>query len=147
MDYLNSNNNPINNLQGFNRLTGSAIWTAERKDSFRNSLSLTLRTNLDGVRKDRENIPEIQSKIEKKDYAITLSNRSQWQLNRRWIDRISLQGGFSYSYTEDYNASWLNTGGLIVPTAPPVRDQYDQCHARHHCRSGAAHSFCCESSE
>ena len=117
LDYLNSNNNPINNLQGFNRLTGSAIWTAERKDSFRNSLSLTLRTNLDGVRKDRENIPEIQSKIEKKDYAITLSNRSQWQLNRRWIDRISLQGGFSYSYTEDYNASWLNTGGLIVPTA------------------------------
>ncbi|MDO4228359.1 MAG: TonB-dependent receptor [Capnocytophaga sp.] len=117
LDYLNSNNEPVNNLKGFNRLTGSAIWTTERNDSFRNTLSLTLRTNLDGERKDKENEPNFQAKSEKKDYAITLSNRSQWQLNQRWIDRVSLQGGFSYAYTEDYNAYWMNTGGLIVPTA------------------------------
>lgn len=117
LDYLNSNNQPVNNLNGFNRLTGSAIWTTERDDFFHNSLSMTLRTNLDGVRKDKENEVNFQAKNEKKDYAITLSNRSRWQLNRIWIDRLSLQGGFSYSYTEDYNSSWLNNGGLVVPTA------------------------------
>lgn len=117
LDYLNSNIEPVNNLKGFNRLTGNAIWTTERSDAFRNSLSMTLRTNLDGEQKDKENEPNFQAKSYKKDYAIILNNRSQWQLHKKWIDRLTLQTGFSYAYTEDYNASWLNNGGEVIPTA------------------------------
>ncbi|MDO4880015.1 MAG: TonB-dependent receptor [Capnocytophaga sp.] len=117
LDYLNSNENPTQSMAGFDRITTSAIWTYEKQSKFRNSLSINYRSNIDDDKKDLELNSDVQSSRKRIDYSWSFNNRANWQLDSRWIDRINLQTGGSYSYQDDTRFYFVNMGGRPVPTA------------------------------
>lgn len=117
IDYLNANADPRNNLSEYNRLTFNSIWSHYHKEEFNNTLSLTMRSNIDGAKEDKELKPGYRNSQHKKDYGITLSNRSLWQLSNKLIDKINFTIGFSYSKSDDYEEKFINKGGEVVPLA------------------------------
>lgn len=117
LDYLDANTNPTNSLSSYRRLTSSGIWTYDRANRFRNSLSLTFRTNVDGAKSDKEN----DQKSEKTDYAFTLNNRANWQFEDALIDQLSFQIGGTYAYQRDFREVFRNEGRRAVSTATETR--------------------------
>lgn len=113
LDYLDANNNPTNSLNSYRRVTGSGIWSYDPSDVFRNSLSLTLRANVDGAKMERE----ADNMNDKKDYGITLNNRANWQFTNAFIDQLSFQTGASLTYQNDYYQRFLNDGVRAVSVA------------------------------
>jgi len=118
LDYLNANADPRNNLDGYNRVTLSSIWSVvSPKNNFRNTFNLTLRSNIDGNKTDKEQVEGFRNSSNKKDYGLTFSNRLGWQFSKKWIDQLNLTFGLSVSKQDDYKEQFINNGGEVVPTA------------------------------
>lgn len=118
LDYLNSAEDPRSSLSIYNRITASSIWSYNWNDRIKNSLSLTLRSNLDDKKEDKELMEGYRDVSGKKERGITVGNRFYVQFNKGYfIDQLSVNGGFSYARVEDYSETFINTGGQVVPTA------------------------------
>ena len=117
LDYLNANENPTHSMTGFNRITTSAIWSYEQGNKFRNSFSINYQNNIDDNKKDLELNEDVQSSSKRINYSLSFNNRANWQLDSRWIDRISFLLGGSYTYEDDTRFYFVNEGGRPVPTA------------------------------
>lgn len=117
LDYLDSKENPTNNLKGYERIVLSGTYTFEKENLFKNSFSATLRTNLDNDKEDLELANGFRDNNSRKDYGIVINNRSHWQFTDLWINRLQLQGGISYSYTNEIKEWFVNNGGAVAPTA------------------------------
>lgn len=118
IDYLNANADPRNNLSSYNRITGSSIWSYFSDDNrFKNTLSFTFRSNIDGKKTDKEQMPGYRDSSEKKEIGGVISNRLNRQFTDQWIDQLSITAGISYSKTDDYNETFVNNGGKVVPIA------------------------------
>ena len=117
-DYLNSNADPRNSLEQFDRITTGLIWsTVNQKQVFKNTLSVTLRKNLDDMNYDKDNNDGGQVAKYKKETGILLSNRAKWALQSRWMDNLGFQAGISYASQESYDQQFVNNGGKVVPLA------------------------------
>ena len=118
IDYLNANADPRNNLSAYNRITGSSIWSYFSDDNrFKNTLSLTFRSNIDGKKTDKEQLPGYRDSNNKKDIGGIISNRLNWQFINQWIDQFSIVTGISFSKTDDYSETFVNNGGKVIPIA------------------------------
>ncbi|WP_417886625.1 TonB-dependent receptor [Zunongwangia sp.] len=118
INYLNANNNPTDQLNSYDRVTASAIWTVNSHDKkFRNSFSLNFHDNLNDISYDKENESGKREATFKKDRGIRLSNRLFWNANTAIIDNIEFNVGFSYAKQHSYHQSFINNGGRVVPTA------------------------------
>lgn len=118
IDYLNANSDPRNNLSSYNRITTSSIWSYHSKNNqIKNTLSFTFRSNIDGKKTDKEQLPGYRDSSNKKDIGTVISNRTAFQFENSWIDQLSLNAGVSYSVAEDYKETFVNRGGLVVPIA------------------------------
>ena len=71
------------------------------KNNFRNTFSLTLRSNIDGNKTDKEQVEGFRNSSNKKDYGLTFSNRLGWQFSKKWIDQLNLTFGLSVSKQDD----------------------------------------------
>lgn len=116
LDYLNANPNPSNTLDKYNRITAGAIWS-RNTDKVRNTLSLTVHSNLDDKTYDKDLDDGGKDASFKKDIGFRLSNRLNWKPESGLVDNISLTSGLSYSYQHSYNQSFKNDGGRVVPTS------------------------------
>ncbi|MDN3593507.1 carboxypeptidase-like regulatory domain-containing protein [Zunongwangia endophytica] len=118
INYLNANNNPTDQLNNYDRITASAIWTVNSHDKkLRNSFSLNFHDNLNDISYDKENDTGKREATFKKDKGIRLSNRLFWNANTSIIDNIEFNTGFSYAKQHSYHQSFINNGGRVVPTA------------------------------
>lgn len=118
LDYLNANADPRNNLNGYDRITGSSIWSYFSKDTnFKNTLSITFRSNIDVAKSDKEQAQGYRDASQKKDIGGIVNNRLSWQFIDRWIEQLSLTMGVAYSKSEDIRETFLNSGGTVVATA------------------------------
>ncbi|MBW2960535.1 TonB-dependent receptor [Mesonia aestuariivivens] len=118
INYLNANNNPTDQLNNYDRLTASAIWTVNSKDKkLRNSFSLNFHDNLNDVSYDKENESGKREAKFKKDKGIRLSNRLFWNANTAIVDNIEFNTGFSYAKQHSYKQFFINNGGQVIPTA------------------------------
>ena len=116
LDYLNSNADPRNSLEQYDRITASAIWSVNSKDTrFRNTLSLTLHNNLDDTNVDLDNDDGGQDARFRKDRGFQINNRFNWQPESGWIDNLNVTVGYAFADQHSYNQSFVNNGGRVVP--------------------------------
>lgn len=116
INYLNSNNKPLNDLDQFDRITASTIWSVASKDKkLRNSFSANFHYNFDDIDYDKENDNGSRKAKFKKDKGIRISNRLNWNLDNQFIDNIEFNAGFSYSKQHSYQQSFVNKGGEVIP--------------------------------
>lgn len=117
LDYLDSKENPTSSLKGYERIVFSGTHTFEKENKFKNSFSATLRSNIDDDKEDREYVAGFRDNSSRKDYGVIINNRSHWQFTDQWINRLQLQAGISYSYTNEIKEWFVNNGGAVAPTA------------------------------
>jgi len=118
LDYLNSNADPRQVLQSYNRVTFDAIWSANnRRKTFKNTLSMSVRSNFDNVKYDEDNDDGGKEASYKKDRGFTLNERLSWTLNSALADRIDIQAGIAISKQDSYKQSFQNDGGKVIPIA------------------------------
>lgn len=118
LDYLNSNVDPRQSLQSYNRVNLDGIWsTGNGKRGIKNTLSLSLHRNFDNVKYDENNDDGGKEARHKKEQGFTINERLSW--SPKWIlmDRMNVQVGFSLSKQDSYTQSFRNDGAKVVPIA------------------------------
>ncbi|MFV0541383.1 MAG: TonB-dependent receptor domain-containing protein [Aestuariibaculum sp.] len=118
LDYLNSNADPRNSLEQYDRITTSGIWSMYNKNkTIKNTLSLTLHNNFDDKNYDKDNDDGGKEIASKTDRGFKISNRFSKQFDTAFIDHFNFNTGFSYTYQHSYRQSFYNFGGNVIPTA------------------------------
>ena len=114
IDFLNSNADPRQSLEKFNRITNTALWSIKRK-GFKNTFSMSFSGNIDDTNFDEDD--GSQRAKSRKDWSFRFSNRTNYQLNKTWVDDLELIVSYSYRKQHSYLQSFSNTGGRVVPTS------------------------------
>lgn len=112
-DYLHSNDDPRNKLKGYERISGSMLWSFQTKGKmqYKNTFSLDYGTTLDRTKLDPDQGNQRMSKFSNRNFRI--SNRGQWQMKSNWINSVSWQASYSKSREESYDQWYLN--GTVIP--------------------------------
>ena len=118
LDYLNSNSDPRNDLMSFNRITATGIWsTFSPSQRLKNTLTLSVRSNLDGSKQNKELEEAFRNGSSKKEYGYTISNRTTLQLQSPWIDQLTSSLSFAHTRTDSTKEYYVNGIGNVVPLA------------------------------
>ncbi len=112
-DYLHSNDDPRNKLKAYQRVGASLLWSYQSKSKtrFKNTLSLDYNTTLDQTRQDPDLGSDQSSKFSNNRFNI--STRSQWTLQKRWINDIQFQAAYSRGRQESYEQRYLNQAAVL----------------------------------
>lgn len=107
LNFLDSKADPRDNLLNYQRLSGSIAWkTTDKLSKIKNTLNLSLRSNLDDAKHDPDNIAADVVKNEKQGFSI--SNNLMWKPSNIWLDGINANIGFSYDRQFSRRERWIN---------------------------------------
>ncbi|WP_196893782.1 TonB-dependent receptor plug domain-containing protein [Aureivirga marina] len=116
VNYLNSNTDPRDRLNKFNRYNFGLVWsTANRKKSLLNTLKLNYSFKEDKAETDPDDVYE--KLISNDSKGISISNNLRWFVNNRLIDNISLNANFSYAEQFSHNSRIINNSSDIIPVS------------------------------
>ncbi len=113
LDYLNSNDDPRNQLKSYDRLGGALLWTYHKKAGvqFKNTLSFDYNTTLDKTRVDPDDINQRMTRMGNR--MLRVSNRSEWIVKKPWLYNVNLQMSYSRERQESYSQYYLNLRPVI----------------------------------
>ncbi|ABQ03797.1 TonB-dependent receptor [Flavobacterium johnsoniae] len=107
INYLDSKADPRDNLLNYQRISGSFAWkTTDKLSKIKNTLNLSVRSNLDDAKHDPDNITADVVKNEKQGFSI--SNNLMWKPSNIWLDGININSGFSYDRQFSRKERWIN---------------------------------------
>lgn len=112
--YLNAKEDPKDVLNEYNRIHINTDWSLF-KNNIKNTFSVNLMSSLDDGRQDPDDIQETY--IENEEKSISLSNRFNYAINNKWIDKINLNTNFSYKTQHSLRRALVNLGGTIIPVS------------------------------
>ena len=114
VDYLNSNADPRNPLQTYNRISNNLSWSVIGKEKqIQNTLSLNFSGNFDDVKVDEED--GFQESSYRKDRKFSINNRFSFQPKKSFFDQVNTTIGYSFGNQHSYTQRFLNSGGLVLP--------------------------------
>lgn len=106
-NFLDSKADPRDNLLNYQRVSGSLAWkTTDKHSKIKNTLNLSLRSNLDDAKHDPDKISADVVKNEKQ--GISISNNLMWKPSNLWLDGINMNSGFSYDRQFSRRERWIN---------------------------------------
>jgi outer membrane cobalamin receptor len=106
-NFLDSKADPRDNLLNYQRVSGSLAWkTTDKHSKIKNTLNLSLRSNLDDAKHDPDKISADVVKNEKQ--GISISNNLMWKPSNLWLDGININSGFSYDRQFSRRERWVN---------------------------------------
>ena len=107
VNFLDSKADPRDNLMNYQRVSGSLAWkTTDKYSKVKNTLNLSLRSNIDDVKHDPDKIAADVVKNEKQ--GISISNNLMWKPSNLWLDGININSGFSYDRQFSRRERWIN---------------------------------------
>lgn len=107
LNFLDSKADPRDNLLNYQRISGSLAWkTTDKLSKIKNTLNLSLRSNLDDAKHDPDDITAAVVKNEKQGFSI--SNNFMWKPSNVWFDGINVNSGFSYDRQFSRKERWIN---------------------------------------
>jgi outer membrane receptor for ferrienterochelin and colicin len=107
INFLDSKADPRDNLLNYQRISGSFAWkTTDKLSKIKNTLNLSLRSNLDDAKHNPDNITADVVKNEKQGFSI--SNNLMWKPSTIWLDGININSGFSYDRQFSRKERWMN---------------------------------------
>ncbi|MBE9585040.1 TonB-dependent receptor [Mucilaginibacter sp. JRF] len=116
-NYLNSIQDPRDNMKIYSRISGGAMWTVNLTDDIKNTFSVDYSQKMDDAKLDPDD--DNQQIMYSKDQRISLSNRLSVALtNSSWLRRI----GFSASYDEGYQESYRQRQNNGAPVGIADKD-------------------------
>lgn len=105
--YLNSKADPRDNILDYERVNANMSWQHKNKAAtIKNTLSTSLRMNLDDAKSDPDDITAEVVKNEKKGFSI--SNNLKWKPKNIWVEGITAVGSFSYDKQFSSREKWNN---------------------------------------
>jgi len=115
-DYLSSNDDPRDKLKAFQRVSGGLMWTYQQKKRslFKNTFNIDYRSTIDQTHLDPDLDNMRMAKLNNSNLSIT--NRSFWQLKKKWLNSITLNAAYNYGKQESYDQWYLNSAGVIGVT-------------------------------
>lgn len=116
MNFLNSDNDPRENIKSYNRVGLGLMWTVYKgkKNDFKNTLSIDYSTTLDKTQKDPDDGTEAESRFSSRNFS--LSNRMDWHINKALSRSLSLNFRYSYGSQESFDQRYLNNSVRAVTT-------------------------------
>ncbi|MFQ6602282.1 TonB-dependent receptor domain-containing protein [Flavobacterium sp. C3NV] len=107
INFLDSKADPRDNLLNYQRISGSLAWkTTDKLSKIKNTLNLSVKSNLDDAKHDPDNIAQDVVKNEKQGFSI--SNNFMWKPANIWLDGINVNSGFSYDRQFSRKERWIN---------------------------------------
>jgi len=107
INFLDSKADPRDNLLNYQRVSGSLAWkTTDKLSKIKNTVNLSLRSNLDDAKHDPDNIAQDVVKNEKQ--GLSISNNFMWKPSNIWLDGINVNSGFSYDRQFSRKERWIN---------------------------------------
>jgi outer membrane receptor protein involved in Fe transport len=113
LNYLNSNNDPSDNLKSYSRISMELMWTNFIAKGIKHTLSVGYNTRLDNTKADPDEGAE--RSMFAKSRNLRVSERVSMQFNKKWINSVRLSFSYSRGYQETYSQWWLN--GPVRPIA------------------------------
>jgi ferric enterobactin receptor len=105
ISYLNSNDDPRDKINSYNRVSGGIMWTT-LFGKIKNTLSIDYNTKLDDVKQDPDDSQ--LRKTYSKQRNIRISNRTIIPFKNAWFNQASLNFSYSGGYQDSYNQTLLN---------------------------------------
>lgn len=107
VNFLDSKADPRDNLMSYQRVSGSLAWkTTDKYSKVKNTLNLSLRSNIDDIKHDPDKIAADVVKNEKQ--GVSISNNLMWKPSNLWLDGININTGFSYDRQFSRRERWIN---------------------------------------
>lgn len=112
INYLNSIQNPTDNLKNYSRLNGGLMWTAYLNKSIKNTFSADYSYKIDNAKSDPDDGTE--QHMFSKERKLGFTNRTSLQINQGWLNRINLSLSYDHGYQETYRQWYRNTAAVPV---------------------------------
>lgn len=111
INFVNSNSDPRDKIKSYRRLNLGLMYSLKfgRDDRFRNTLSVDMGRNIDGVKVDPDDRDSSRLKSTNNTYSI--SNRFNWNVGSGFIKSVNWNGSLNISEQETYR-------GILVNNAP-----------------------------
>lgn len=106
VSYLNSNKDPRDKVKSFNRLSTTAMWTAEFSGRIKNTLTVDFSKYLDDVKEDPDDDRGYMTYSKR--HSFSASNRISIKSLRKNFNPTNINLSFSRGYQDTYNQSYLN---------------------------------------
>ncbi|TXH22338.1 MAG: hypothetical protein E6Q95_02345 [Chitinophagaceae bacterium] len=107
LGFLNSNNDPRDKVKTYNNLNASLKWTKGFSKNIINSFSFNAETNLDDTKTDPDD--DAQKMNYSKRYNYRFSNNTNIDIDKNWLDELSILANFSIGKQNSYT-QWLLNG-------------------------------------
>jgi ferric enterobactin receptor len=118
-NYLDSKADARDNLLDYERINGNISWQFKNNDAtIKNTVSSTVRMNLDEAKADPDDISAQVVRNEKKGFSI--SDNLMWKPKNLWVDGINVNASFSYDKQFSRKDRWVNV------TASAATDSYEE---------------------
>ncbi|WP_212003884.1 TonB-dependent receptor domain-containing protein [Chitinophaga sp. HK235] len=106
IDYLRSNADPRNLLQNYNRTNLDLMWTYRLSQKLKNTFSVSYNYRNDDIKMDPEDTRE--ERVFTKTNALSISNRTSYNIYGKFLDNAILSMGFSQARQESYSQYAMN---------------------------------------
>lgn len=117
LNYVNSFADNRDKLKAYKRITTNAMYTNSygKDNRLKNTLSMDYSKNLDGVRRDPD---DITSKLARFDsWNVSVVNRSSYRMNTSFLKNISLNLRYAEGHQVSYTEQFQNDAYVIVSDA------------------------------
>jgi len=105
-NYLISNNDPRDNLKKYDRVSGGLMYTRYLSPSIKNTFSVDYSEKLDDAKQDPDDGKDLMTYS--KDRKISFSNRINFEINKNWLRRVTVNAGGDFGYQESYTQWYIN---------------------------------------
>ena len=106
LNYLISNNDPRDNMKKYDRASGGLMYTKYFGRKIKNTLSVDFSEKLDNAKQDpddgRDQLTYSKSR------KIGFANRISFEINNKFVKRISLNLGADFGFQDTYSQYYLN---------------------------------------
>ncbi|MBE8712787.1 TonB-dependent receptor [Sphingobacterium hungaricum] len=106
LNFANSNSNPRDKVQQYNRYGASVRWNTVQFKNFRNKLSIDYSKRVDNSKLDPDD--GSQRKYYSRESRMRFSNNSSFRVNSKFLDDINLTLSYSEGNQETYSQYLLN---------------------------------------
>ncbi|EOR93489.1 TonB-dependent receptor [Arcticibacter svalbardensis MN12-7] len=107
LGYLNSNEDPRDKIQSYNRINTGLMWTWKSKERFKNTVSLDYNTRSDDEKQDPDDAEQLVTYV--KSRSVSISNRSSLDLKSAYVSNISTTFSYNRAYQDTYKQWLLNS--------------------------------------
>lgn len=112
INYLNSVQNPTDNLKNYQRFNGGLMWTTYFSKFIKNTFSADYSYKMDNAKEDPDD--GTQERVYSKDRKASFTNRTTMQINKGWLNRINLGLSYDIGKQETYRQLYRNTAPQAI---------------------------------